>query len=144
MLINLLIGLSMMVMCLLLQMLLLFATLRYYRRRENLVRNDSLWSSVEVLIGVMLLLVLGNVMQISIWAGLFYLLGEFQQYSEAVYHSAVNFATLGYGDVVMSAKYKLLGPLEALNGVLMIGISTAALTHAFQDAFRKNIDTRHH
>jgi hypothetical protein len=144
MLINLLIGLPMMVMCLLLQMLLLFATLRYYRRRENLVRNDSLWSSVEVLIGVMLLLVLGNVMQISIWAGLFYLLGEFQQYSEAVYHSAVNFATLGYGDFVMSAKYKLLGPLEAPNGVLMIGISTAALMHAFQDAFRKNIDTRHH
>ena len=46
---------------------------------------------------------------------------------EAVYHSAVNFASLGYGDIVMSKYRKLLGPLEAINGVLMLGMSAAAL-----------------
>jgi hypothetical protein len=54
----------------------------------------------------------------------------------------VNFATLGYGDIVMSAKHKLLGPLESVNGVLMIGVSTAALMAAFQDAMRKTIHAR--
>ena len=46
----------------------------------------------------------------------------------------MNFATLGYGDVVMSASHKLLGPMEAINGALMIGMSTATLISAFQDA----------
>jgi len=86
---------------------------------------------------VMLLLVIGNLAQIAIWALLFRLLGEFQTFSEAFYHSAVNFATLGYGDIVMSPEHKVLGPLEAINGVLMIGVSTAALMAAFQDAIRK-------
>ena len=70
------------------------------------------------------------------------LLGEFETLREAVYHSAVNFATLGYGDIVMSERYRFLGPLEAINGVLMIGVSTAALMATFQDAIRKR-DSRH-
>ncbi len=66
------------------------------------------------------------------------MLGEFEQYGEAFYHSAVNFATLGYGDIVMSARHKLLGPLEAVNGALMIGASTALLMVAFQGWIQKN------
>ena len=67
------------------------------------------------------------------------LIGEFQQVGEAYYHSAVNFATLGYGDFVMTAEHKLLGPLEAVNGVLMIGVSTSVLMTVFQDAMNRVI-----
>jgi hypothetical protein len=35
--------------------------------------------------------------------------------------------TLGYGDLIMSPKWKLLGPLEAANGILMFGVSTAMI-----------------
>jgi hypothetical protein len=56
-----------------------------------------------------------------------------------VYHSAVNFATLGYGDIVMSEKHRILGPMESINGVLMIGVSTAALTAAFQDVIKRKL-----
>ena len=86
----------------------------------------------------MILLTAGNLAQIAIWALLFRVLGEFEQYGEAFYHSAVNFATLGYGDIVMSARHKLLGPLEAVNGALMIGVSTATLMVAFQGWIRKS------
>ena len=107
-------------------------------------RGDfPLHASVVVINGVMIILVIGNLAQLSIWAGLFLLLGEFDTMQAALYHSAVNFATLGYGDIVMSEEYKFLGPLEAINGVLMIGASTAALTAAFQDAMRKTIHARH-
>jgi hypothetical protein len=90
----------------------------------------------------MLLLVIGNMAQVGVWALLFVLLEEFQQFGEAFYHSAVNFATLGYGDVVMSAKRKLLGPLEAINGALMIGVSTAALISIFQQVIQTTARTR--
>jgi hypothetical protein len=69
-------------------------------------------------------------------------LGEFSVFSESFYHSAVNFATLGYGDLVMSDEHKLLGPLEAVNGVLMVGVSTATLMLAFQDVIKQRIGSR--
>lgn len=142
MLMNLLFGLSTMVVCLLLQSLLFILVIRYYSRNEYLVNNPSFWSSLAVIKGVMLLLVVGNLAQMAIWALVFVLLGEFQAFGEAFYHSAVNFATLGYGDIVMSAEHKLLGPLESVNGVLMIGVSTAALMAAFQDAMKKTLQAR--
>ena len=55
------------------------------------------------------------------------LCGEFAGFEEAFYHSAVNFTTLGYGDIVMSRRWRLLGPLEALNGSLMLSLSAALL-----------------
>jgi hypothetical protein len=48
-------------------------------------------------------------------------------YATAFYHSAVNFTTLGYGDIVMPPVWRLLGPLEAANGVLMFGLSASAM-----------------
>ena len=140
---NLLLGLPTMVVCLLLQIGLCVAALRYYVHHEYLVNNPSFVASLTVITSVMLLLVAGNLAQVAIWGLLFQLLGEFEHFSEAFYHSAVNFATLGYGDFVMSAEHKLLGPLEAINGVLMIGVSTAALMTAFQDAMRKTLEARH-
>ena len=142
MLMNLLFGLSTMIACLLLQSVLIIAAIRYYRRREPWLINPSFWLNVAVITGVMLLLVIGNMAQVALWALLFLALEEFQQFGEAFYHSAVNFATLGYGDVVMSAQHKLLGPLEAINGALMIGMSTAALISVFQDALQKMARTQ--
>jgi len=142
MLINFLLGLPIMVVCLLLQTVLLVVAIRYYTNHQYLVNNASLWSSLLVFSGMMLLLVVGNLGQIAVWAWLFMFLEEFQQFDVAFYHSAVNFASLGYGDIVMSDKHKLLGALEAINGVLMIGVSTAALMAAFQNATKKTLAAR--
>jgi hypothetical protein len=142
MLMDLLLGLSTMALCLLLQSLQLAVAVRDYSRHENLMNSPSFGSSLLVIVAVMLLLVIGNLAQVGIWALMFRFLGEFDQFGTAFYHSAVNFATLGYGDIVMSDKYRLLGPLEAINGVLMIGVSTAALMAVFQDVIRKTIRAR--
>ena len=39
----------------------------------------------------------------------------------------VNFASLGYGDIVMSEQWRLLGAIEASAGVLMFGVSAGAM-----------------
>lgn len=142
MLTNLLLGLPMMVLCLMLQTVLLVFAIRYYLKRQDSVTMDAMWHSLLVINGVMLLLVIGNLGQIALWGVLFMVLGEFQQFDVAFYHSAVNFGSLGYGDVVMSEKHRLLGALEAINGVLMIGVSTAALMTVFQSATRKLLASR--
>jgi hypothetical protein len=117
--------------------MLLIVALHYYSNHIYLVNSPSIWSSLIVINGVMIILIIGNLAQLTVWALIFWVLGEFNEISAAIYHSAVNFATLGYGDFVMSDRHKLLGPLEAINGVLMIGVSTATLMSVFQDTMRK-------
>lgn len=114
----------------------------YYAGHERLINSPSFSTSLLVINVVMVLLVLGNLAQVAVWALLFQLLGEFDRFDAAFYHSALNFATLGYGDIVMSERHRLLGPIEAMNGMLMIGVSTAALMAAFQDALRKTLEAR--
>jgi len=65
--------------------------------------------------------------EVALWAELFLICGEFQQFGIAFYHSAVNYTTLGYGDIIMTPSWKLLGPLEAADGALMFGVSTAMI-----------------
>jgi hypothetical protein len=57
----------------------------------------------------------------------FSLCGEFSQLGEAVYHSGLNYTTLGDSDAVILPSWKLLAPLEGANGMLMFGVSTAML-----------------
>jgi hypothetical protein len=137
-----LLGLPIMMGCLIMQALLLVAAIRFYRRRDAWLNSPSFWTRIAVLSGVMVLLVVGNLAQVALWAVVFLLLDEFPRFSDAFYHSAVNFATLGYGDIVMSARHKLLGPLEGMNGALMIGLSTAALTGVVQDVTRRASEAR--
>jgi hypothetical protein len=86
------------------------------------------WAGQTRILGwVVLLLFLGHVLQFATWAALFFYLGEFSDYATAFYHSAVNFTSLGYGDIVMSERWRLLGALEAANGVLMFGLSAGAI-----------------
>ena len=85
-------------------------------------------------------MMLGNLAQIALWGGLFLWLGEFEQAYDAIYHSAVNFTSLGYGDIVMSRDRKLLGPLEAVNGVLMLGMTAAALMAIVQHMIKSQRD----
>jgi len=142
MLLNVVIGLSTMAVCLMLQSVLIVVALRYYARHDVMGRTPTAWSTLRVLNAVMTLLVVGNLIQLSIWAVVFRMLGEFDTLDVAVYHSAVNFASLGYGDIVMSERFRLLGPLEAVNGVLMIGVSTAALMTTLQDAYNRTRSAR--
>src|SRR5215469_8211778 len=73
-----------------------------------------------------------HLIEIAFWAVLLLLCGEFQEFGTAYYHSAVNYTTLGYGDLVLTTSWRLLGPLEAANGVLMFGVSAAMVFAVIQ------------
>ena len=131
------VGLPIMLLCLALQAAVTFWSVRYYVQRVKPMQADrGLFPHLRPLLIVMIVMMLGNFVQILIWGTLFILLGEFGRLYDAVYHSAVNFTSLGYGDVVMSARWKLLGPLEAANGVLMFGMTAAALMAILQQMIK--------
>ena len=138
---NLMIGFPAMLLCLVVQAAITFWSVRYYiRQLSNAAAPQRFLAGIRPLLVAMLAMVAGNFLQITLWGILFIWLGEFSELYEAVYHSAVNFASLGYGDIVMSKNWKLLGPLEAVNGVLMVGMSSAAMMVILQQLIKTQRD----
>ena len=134
---NLLVGLPAVLLCMVIQVAVAFWAVRYSVLQTAGAKPASgALLGLRPLLVAMLAMMLGTVLQIALWGVLFVVLGEFDEMYEAIYHSAVNFASLGYGDIVMTKPWKLLGPLEACCGVLMLGMSAAALMAILQQMIK--------
>jgi hypothetical protein len=96
---------------------------RYEKRRGRVGAHALI--NLAILALVISVAFVAHLAEIGLWAVLLVLCGEFQEFGTAYYHSAVNYATLGYGDVLLTPAWRLLGPLEATNGALMFGVSAA-------------------
>ena len=104
------------------------ASVAIARREKKLgPARVSFWSEFAIVALIILLSLFAHLIDIALWAAVFMICGEFHEFGLAYYHSAVNYTTLGYGDLIMSPKWRLLGPLEATNGILMFGVSTAVI-----------------
>jgi hypothetical protein len=81
------------------------------------------WKNSAALVAMTLVASAGHLVQIAIWGAVFVACGEFDTFGDAFYHSAGNYTALGYSDMIMSARWRLLGPLESLTGVMLLGLS---------------------
>ena len=61
-------------------------------------------------------------------------LGQFGDFETALYFSGVTFTSLGFGDITLMGTARLLAPLQAANGLMMFGFSTAVLINALQES----------
>lgn len=107
---------------------------RHERAVEHL--GAGFWPDLGIVAIAVLIALIAHLTEIGTWALLFLLFGEFQAFGMAFYHSAVNYTTLGYGDIVMSPAWRSLGPIEAADGLLMFGFSTAMIYAVIQRMFR--------
>jgi hypothetical protein len=106
----------------------LSATVKFVRRERRLGRaGASFWRDSAIVVLAILFMLSAHLIEIALWAVIFILCGEFPQFGTAYYHSAVNYTTLGYGDLIMTPSWRLLGPLEAADGMLLFGVSTAMI-----------------
>jgi hypothetical protein len=109
------------------------AAVRFIRLARRLHRFAiGFWPDVTLVLLVAILALVAHILEIVVWAVLFVSCGEFRAFSVALDHSAVNFTTLGYGNVIMTPRWRLLGPIEAANGMLLFGVSTALLFAVIQ------------
>ena len=109
-----LVGIPVILVNMLLQSLVSVWCIRFYVKRFH--RREGALAGMLALFGIITLVMLGNLAQIGVW-GLFLWLGSSTHPAGGRLPLGVNFATLGYGDIVAErAQWKLLGPLEAVNG----------------------------
>jgi hypothetical protein len=117
--------------------LVLGISVRLFRRERELgLVGSRVWVHLGIFVLTMSFAFLAHLIEIALWAVLFLMCGEFKSLNLAFYHSAVNYTTLGYGDLIMSPSWKLLGPLEAADGALMFGVSTAMIFAVAQRLIR--------
>ena len=103
---------------------------RLSRRFANVANLHRLSQSLRILIGTIVVLTILHTLQIMVWAlAYLYLLPEnvLDSFEEATYFSFVTFTTLGYGDITLAGTWRIISGIEALNGVLLLGWSTALL-----------------
>jgi hypothetical protein len=82
--------------------------------------------------GTTLFSLVGHILEVALWAFVFDLCGGVADFSAALYCSAGSYTTVGSGQVVLSPRWKLLGPFEAAAGLLMFGVSTALIFAVIQ------------
>lgn len=127
------VGWAAVVCTILIHALPLSATIAFVRREKKLGRlGINFWTDMRVVVRTILYAFMAHLMEIALWATLFVICGEFPDFTTAYYHSAVNYTSLGYGDIIMSPAWKLLGPLETADGMLLFGVSTAMIFAVIQ------------
>ena len=98
---------------------------------------SSLWRRNHLIrVGrVVLIMYLVSIIEVLVWAAVYLLLNAIEGIERALYFSLVTFTTLGYGDVVLDSSRRLLASVEAVNGILMFGWSTAIVIAVVQRVY---------
>ena len=104
--------------------LLAHAVRRFWIKRGHL---NFLLARVLLTMGTVALLMAAHVIEVMIWSATYGVVGAAPEGANRAYFAFVNYTTLGYGDVLPVAAWQLLGPLTAMNGILLFGWSTAAI-----------------
>jgi Ion channel len=89
---------------------------------------------VIVMVVTVVILMLAHVAEIVVWSVAYAAVDVAPEGADLLYFAFVNYTTLGYGDVVPLDRWRLIGPITALNGVLMIGWSTAVIFEVLRTA----------
>jgi hypothetical protein len=89
---------------------------------------------VVIMIATVSVLMAFHMAEIGVWSLGYALLDVTPAGADRFYFAFVNYTTLGYGDVVPVADWRLFGPMTAMNGVLLFGWSIAVIFEVLQKA----------
>ena len=82
---------------------------------------------IVVMIPTVTVLMVAHALEVIVWSLAYLMVHAAPVGADLVYFAFVNYTTLGYGDVIPLERWRLLGPITAMNGVLLFGWSTAVI-----------------
>ncbi|WOE73888.1 potassium channel family protein [Alterisphingorhabdus coralli] len=89
--------------------------------------GHRIWRFMVELVAVVFWLLISLVIGMWLWALTFLFLDIFQTLEKSLYFSIVSFTTLGFGDIIIGQKWRLLSGFSAANGLIMFSLTTAFL-----------------
>jgi len=131
-------GLSLIALTLVLHsmavVMMALVALRIRSRLET--RGHALWSLIAVLICVIgvigLLLAVLHAIECAIWAAAYWWLGAVDSFMDALLYSVDSMSTRGESGLTLQRHWRMMGALEAVNGMLLFGVSAAYIFAVMQ------------
>jgi hypothetical protein len=123
------------IVCIAIHAAMTLAVIRFARRlAKTMVRYPLLL--VVVMIPTVMVLMTTHTFEVIFWAWIYNIVGAAPPNAPLVYFAFVNYTTLGYGEILPVPHWQLLGPITAMNGVILFGWSTAVIF----EVLRKTIE----
>jgi hypothetical protein len=101
-------------------------------------RSHAIATRVLLMTGTVAILMAAHALEVFVWVAAYMLVGAVPEGTSRAYFAFVNYTTLGYGDVLPVKDWQLLGPLTAMNGILLFGWSTAAIFEVLRTTLREH------
>jgi hypothetical protein len=98
----------------------------------KLQRQGTSLNLITTMVAVVTLLAAAHFIEVGLWASAMSLTGAVAAADGPLYFAFTSYTTLGYGDVIAHADWRLLGPTSAMNGILLFGWSTAVIFQVLQ------------
>jgi hypothetical protein len=111
---------------------LLLSWLRERVMRSNLSRRPVVWPAILIVAVSGATLASLHATEAAIWAITFLLIGAMGSWTDAVLYSIDSITTRGASGLNLAEEWRLMGALEAADGMLLFGISTAFLFAVLQ------------
>jgi len=106
------------------------------RRRQRIAERIGFGSAASLLIIAFTVVIFLHLTEALIWAAFYSSAGLFQDFETSLYFSMQSYSTVGYGDVLLPQKWRVLGTIEGISGVLLCGLSAAFLFAIVNALFR--------
>ena len=107
--------------------LVMVAVIKVTRFAHELATSYHTLRLMIVMIAAVTVLMIAHLAEVLVWSLTYAIFSVAPDGADIVYFAFVNYTTLGYGDVTPVARWHLLGPMTAMNGVLLFGWSTAVV-----------------
>ena len=120
-----LVALALLAACVSVQSVGMLVLIHWLTRLRRVLESPSAIRRVGLLVRLFLRIVLLHLIQVGLWAVVFWRARELPTLETAVYFSLVTYTTIGFGDVVLGPSWRVLAGIEGLTGMLLVGWSTA-------------------
>jgi voltage-gated potassium channel len=140
---ELLIALSIVAICVVIHTagLVLFAQF-LIDRYPKLDRVAAITRQMFTLILVFAVVITLHLVEAGLWAVFYYVRGLFADFETALYFSLVTYGTIGFGDVVLPQRWRLLSGIEGISGVLLCGLSAGFIFAVINALFQRRMQHR--
>jgi len=120
-----LLAIALLATCVIVQSLGMLVLIRWLSRVRRVLESRSTYLRVALLLRLFVGIVLLHLVQVGLWAVVFWRAQELPNVETALYFSLATYTTIGFGDVVVGPGWRVLAGIEGLTGMLLVGWSTA-------------------
>lgn len=122
-----LVGAAVSIFCIAIHALVMVAVIGVTRIAADMPVSRQSLRLVVVMTATVSVLMVAHLSEVMVWSLIYAAVGVAPAGTDLIYFAFVNYTTLGYGDVTPVQRWRLLGPMTAMNGVLLFGWSTAVI-----------------